>query len=74
MLRAWDIPEQDLNPPADILMDCDECGATIWPYSDYAEVRSLYPRRLCKACADDLGRMQEDMAEDDRELIAWFVA
>lgn len=69
----YDCPEEIIEPP-EVQIDCDECGCHIQPMADYAEIRSLFPRTLCKRHAKELERMQAGMDEDDREGICWFVA
>lgn len=61
----FDCPEEIINPPykPDI---CDDCGETIRGNEDAGEIRGLFPRILCKRCAEQ--------AEDDGEMVAWYVA
>lgn len=61
----WECPEEIINPPYEPCR-CDECGERIQPDEDAGEIRGLFPRILCKDCAE--------RAEDDGEFVGWFVA
>lgn len=64
MLRYWEIPEPDLNPPADPDVFCDDCGCRIDPGYEYGEIRGLFPRHVCRLCTDYL-------TDEERELLEW---
>lgn len=61
----FDCPEEQIDPPYKPLV-CEECGEVIRSGEDACEIRGLFPRILCKKCADE--RTDED------EPIEWFVA
>lgn len=61
----YDCPEEQIEPPYEPCV-CDECGERIQPDEDAGEIRGLFPRILCKDCAE--------RAEDDGEFVGWFVA
>lgn len=67
MLRGdwYECPEEQINPPYEPWV-CDDCGEVIRSDEDAGEVRGMFPKILCRFCAEK--------AESDGDLVDWFVA
>lgn len=61
----WNCPEEQIDPPYEPWI-CDQCGEVIQSDEDAGEIQGMFPRILCKRCAED--------AEADGDAVRWFVA
>lgn len=70
MLRYWEVPERDLNPPEEKRPVCECCGRLCGDW--YAEIYYMGMRTLaCEECANEEEALNEERDEDDRSSVDW---